>query len=352
MKTEGRNKTIDIGKGICMFCVIWGHVIQKGLLDVGYEQNAIYKFIYSFHMPMLMLFSGYFFYSSLKKYSFQELLKRKIMQLVVPIFVWNTTYYVLDVLLYNAMDVGAFSVVGYIKYLFTGLWFLWAVLFYSIILSFIVKKIENKKHRLLLTVLSFFVLLISPNRWRLIFEYCFFLIGYNIKSCHIQMKESKISNAFILVGGAIILVVYSGWYSFLRMDISTFVVSVASRNISEIGRASLSLLFAFIISSIGCLTITVFSSTWTKILSESNWLLNAIQWIGRNSLQIYVLQRIVLELCFANILKVNDINMFTNTEIINGLLSFLISVVFTGIMWVLIKVFEKVHLDGIMFGRH
>lgn len=58
MKTAGRNKTIDIGKGICMFCVIWGHVIQKGLLDVGYEQNVIYKFIYAFHMPMLMLLVG------------------------------------------------------------------------------------------------------------------------------------------------------------------------------------------------------------------------------------------------------------------------------------------------------
>ena len=199
MKTAGRNKTIDIGKGICMFCVIWGHVIQKGLLDVGYEQNVIYKFIYAFHMPMLMLFSGYLFYSSLQKYSVQELLKRKIMQLAVPIFVWNTIYYALDVLLYNAIDVRAFSVVGYIKYLFSGLWFLWAILFYSILLTFIGKKIENKKHRIILTVLSFLVLLISPNRWRLIFEYCFFLLGYIIKACNIRMKASATVGALTIV---------------------------------------------------------------------------------------------------------------------------------------------------------
>lgn len=201
MKTTGRNKTIDIGKSICMFCVIWGHVIQKGLYDVGYEQNVIYKFIYAFHMPMLMLFSGYLFYSSLQKYSFLELLKRKIMQLAVPIFVWNTIYYALDILLYNAIYVGAFSVIGYIKYLFSGLWFLWAILFYSIILTFIEKKIEKPKYRIFITVLSFLVLLISPNRWRLIFEYCFFLLGYIVKACNIRIKSSTTVSALTVAGG-------------------------------------------------------------------------------------------------------------------------------------------------------
>ena len=201
MKTAERNKTIDIGKGICMFCVIWGHVIQKGLLDVGYEQNIIYKFIYAFHMPLLMLFSGYLFYSSVNKYSIQELLKRKIMQLAFPIFIWNTIYYALDILFFNAIDGGSFSVVGYIKYLFTGLWFLWAVLLYSIMLAIIEKKIEKITIRIIFIVLSFLILLVSPNRWRLIFEYCFFLSGYIIKARNLQIKESTTVNALTIVGG-------------------------------------------------------------------------------------------------------------------------------------------------------
>lgn len=129
-------------------------------------------------------------------------------------------------------------------------------------------------------------------------------------------------------------------------------LSIVSRSIPQIGRASLNLVMAFTISSVGCLAILIFSSALTKVLSKSKGLVNVITWIGCNSLQIYVLQRIILELCFANILKMNDINIFTNTEIINGIFSFVIAVIFTVIMWVLIKAFEKIHLNGILFGRH
>lgn len=59
-----RNLLIDVLKGIATLAVLLGHAIQRGLI-VGYENNIIFKIIYSFHMPLFILLSGF----SLCKYT-------------------------------------------------------------------------------------------------------------------------------------------------------------------------------------------------------------------------------------------------------------------------------------------
>ncbi|WP_353784551.1 acyltransferase family protein [Clostridium sp.] len=49
-----------------MFLVVWCHVIE-GIDTDGFWQNSVHHVIYSFHMPLFMLLSGYFSYSSLNK---------------------------------------------------------------------------------------------------------------------------------------------------------------------------------------------------------------------------------------------------------------------------------------------
>lgn len=57
---------LDIIKGIAIILVVMGHCIQYGSGNDYYtsalffEEN-IFKFIYSFHMPLFMLISGYVF---------------------------------------------------------------------------------------------------------------------------------------------------------------------------------------------------------------------------------------------------------------------------------------------------
>lgn len=47
-----RDISFDIAKGIGMFLVVMGHV---------HGMNRTYGVIYSFHMPLFFLISGYFF---------------------------------------------------------------------------------------------------------------------------------------------------------------------------------------------------------------------------------------------------------------------------------------------------
>ncbi len=74
-----RNATLDCVKGLAIFLVVWGHCIQFLFSDVSqsYFQNPVFKFIYTFHMPLFMAVSGYLFSDSERKYSGFDLLIRR-----------------------------------------------------------------------------------------------------------------------------------------------------------------------------------------------------------------------------------------------------------------------------------
>ena len=60
-----KNQNIDILKGVAIFLVVFGHCIQycsQGYFD--FFENKVFIFIYTFHMPLFMLISGYLFYNS------------------------------------------------------------------------------------------------------------------------------------------------------------------------------------------------------------------------------------------------------------------------------------------------
>ena len=59
-----RNQCVDGLKGFAILLVVLGHCVQYGLGEVNfnnenYFEYPIFKFIYSFHMPLFMLVSGY-----------------------------------------------------------------------------------------------------------------------------------------------------------------------------------------------------------------------------------------------------------------------------------------------------
>lgn len=61
-----RNLYLDILKGIAVFLVVLGHCVP--LDDATYGVNPLHKLIYSFHMPLFAIISGYFFTSSMRNY--------------------------------------------------------------------------------------------------------------------------------------------------------------------------------------------------------------------------------------------------------------------------------------------
>ena len=70
-----RKKYIDIAKGIGILLVLIGHI------DWG--NYILTNTIYSFHMPLFMMVSGYLFHFTVNKYTFFANLKSRITRLVI-----------------------------------------------------------------------------------------------------------------------------------------------------------------------------------------------------------------------------------------------------------------------------
>ena len=59
-KVINRDLTIDSLKGFLILLVIFGHLLGSLKCLENKECQAIWNFIYTFHMPLFVLISGYF----------------------------------------------------------------------------------------------------------------------------------------------------------------------------------------------------------------------------------------------------------------------------------------------------
>ena len=85
-----RLQYIDIAKGICILLVVTGHILQFNFTGCGKDTN--FSFIYSFHMPVFMLLSGYVAALAQRqvdgKYALNFVWK-KFRSLAIPYYVWG-----------------------------------------------------------------------------------------------------------------------------------------------------------------------------------------------------------------------------------------------------------------------
>lgn len=70
-KFTDRNIYLDVVKVFTIVCVVLGHCIQYGsgktYLNGGlFFDDIVFKIIYSFHMPLFMIISGYLFAFTIK----------------------------------------------------------------------------------------------------------------------------------------------------------------------------------------------------------------------------------------------------------------------------------------------
>lgn len=86
LNVKERFMVMDVLKGLAIFLVIWGHCIQQTLSSNHYDE-PVFRWIYSFHMPLFMVISG-FFAGNVLKSNFKKLLINKGRQLLLPTVVW------------------------------------------------------------------------------------------------------------------------------------------------------------------------------------------------------------------------------------------------------------------------
>ena len=182
---QSRINYIDSIKGIAIILVILGHSIQYGngdsyLLNSTFFLNPFFKYIYSFHMPLFMIISGYLFYSD--KYSPSIIIKKKLRRYILPFI----SYSIIALFISNykeLIDGHFFLLKNVIHKIILGyhLWFLKSLILNILIIQFI--KYLIGENIFIYSFIAIVFLFIPDTTILSIYKYLypFFIIGYYFK---------------------------------------------------------------------------------------------------------------------------------------------------------------------------
>lgn len=100
---------LDATKGIAIILMILGHCIQLSYVsDEGFFENIVFKLIYSFHMPLFMIISGFLFAGTVERKSLLQIIYSKVTNILFPILIWN---FIVEFIIQKAAELGASEVV-------------------------------------------------------------------------------------------------------------------------------------------------------------------------------------------------------------------------------------------------
>lgn len=87
---EKREPFLDFIKGVAIILVVWGHSIQYWHGEsYDFWHDLFFIMIYSFHMPLFSLVSGYVMSININRYRSTYFIRRKFKALVIPTLFWG-----------------------------------------------------------------------------------------------------------------------------------------------------------------------------------------------------------------------------------------------------------------------
>lgn len=178
---------LDALKGVLIILVILGHAIQGAYDD--YQHNVAFRVIYSFHMPLFFLISGFLTYKG--QYDTQ-LVKKRFLQCIIPFISWA---FLLPILKYGVYDLE--QSIEILIYPDNGLWFLYNLFFYCLVFN-LSERWAGQKYRQEYVLLALFVMLYVLmamlhtmfNVTQICWYLPFFAMGYYIRK-HPQLTKIK-----------------------------------------------------------------------------------------------------------------------------------------------------------------
>ncbi|QDP41711.1 acyltransferase family protein [Radiobacillus deserti] len=198
-----RNAYLDNAKVLLITLVVFGHVIQPFTSD-STTVHVLYQWIYTFHMPLFIMLSGYFASGSSKPGYVKKLGKKLIVPYLLFQMIYSLYYY----------SIGRDNWVEPLFYPHWALWFLISLFSWHILL--IAYKRLDARVAIPLAVavgigigyIDFFGHYFSISRTFVFFP--FFLIGYYMSEKHLHLlrkKQAKIAAAMLFIVVATIIYV-------------------------------------------------------------------------------------------------------------------------------------------------
>lgn len=327
-ESKRRIKAFDFLKFAAIFLVLWGHSIQY-LLSSNYYDEPVYRIIYSFHMPLFMMISGYFSHSSMLL-SPITFIKKKFVQLLLPTFSWVIVLAFITFLsqvhyLNQGLEQWIIHIKDLIAYILSGFlgphpfWFL-KTCFFCYCLAYCGSHLRlNKFVWIILTII-----ISQCIKYYVAFGimYPCFIVGMELKEN--QKFYSQVCRHYLWLLGLFLLMLCFWDQFFWGYDgiIKVMMCSIITTNnhflliiVSELYRLTIGIVGS--LSFIGLICALVNQDITNKFISLCcNW--------GQYTLGIYILQVLLLETYLATILILDDFNFFVFNFIVAPVLSFLI----------------------------
>ena len=289
-----RNQYLDVIKAICMILVVVGHCLQYGSGDdyfseARYFDNPVFAFIYSFHMPLFMLISGYLFAESLKNKKWNEVLLSKAKQLLVPLLCWSTVSLAIRIIKsLTGMSEETVSVVWAVKNLISGFvygpWFLWAIWWCSFVIILVRRLFKD---HLLVYIAGSLLTLVIPDALNLsLYKYMwpFFLLAYLFNQYDLKTKWKKVYSHKVFVLGCMIL--FCVLLLFYNRECYIYISGFTVLNKDAIRQVSIDG-FRFLVGLAGSIGVMYLVYALMKVLPDA--VKEILAYIGRNTLGIYVI---------------------------------------------------------------
>ena len=340
---QDRNLVLDALKGLAIVLVIYGHVIQRSMVVNGQDffLNPAFKIIYTFHLPLFVFISGYLMFFSLRRRSAAEVFIARCQSLLVPCIAWGIlgifTIYAL-----NAIDGKAIGIDHFPRDLFEQLilnpavWFLFTLFVISSALLCAVQW-EKQLGVLSYAVVYLLIMAIPGNdycslyyiKWFLLFYWAgYFVSRSGIKITHPSIRKAALIFSWITFG---ILVSYWTKNDYIYVNKMSF---GSGQYVSEIFR----LLYRYVLGFLGIFIVfegvQYFARADTYVGLQAGKvrpqikLVQALAYLGVYSLDIYLLQRYVVEGIYPRIFSSLHITLDYHSFFVLGVVAPLLAVMF------------------------
>lgn len=274
---KARIRKIDIARGIAMICIMLGHT----------GNNYIVKVVYTFHLAIFFLISGYFFKENKND---KEFIKEKIKRLLIPYFVVALFLIFIDLMkatiknnfqIENILDwikatlygagLGVQTPFGKVKNI-GAIWFLLATFWSELFLKYIL-KIKNKIIQPMV-VIAIFIIGYYSNKLFFYFPFSiqsgclallYMYIGYHIKQFNEKYFDIINNHGLSIDKKIIIIFLALGMWLWMVINYNGFVICSL-----EIGNG-----FADIIGSLcGCYLLMLMSEFIDRKLEKISEILS------------------------------------------------------------------------------
>ena len=319
-QTKKRSPYLDIIKAILIILVIIGHSIQYGSGSTYLEKqlffnNYLFKFIYSFHMPLFIMISGYLSYNSLNKNSLKETFISKFKSLIIPLFFWSIIPFIINLEFYSIIE----SLKFFIAVFSTNLWFLWSLFYINILVKLINKYFKDN---IFIYILSILITFILPNTFVIkyfniqfslySFLYFYFLIGYFYKKYNLEDKLNKLFNIKTLIINTIIFIL-------LLIPFSTNdYIYVSGINIIGNYKQLFIDLYRYLLGLLGSIELLLLIKLLLPKIKDN--LKDKLLYLGKNTLGIYIISSIIhpylLPIITKDLTNINYLFIFIESIII------------------------------------